>query len=62
MANLKERTEQMPALSPAENARRDAEAERDLKAGVGIPLDEAFAWLHDQVDGVKRPKPKARKL
>jgi len=51
----------MPPLSRAEKARRNAEAERDVRAGVGIPLDEAFAWLHDQVDGVRRPKPKARK-
>jgi hypothetical protein len=62
MANLKERSEQMPPLTPAENARRDAEVERDIRAGIGIPLDEAFDWLHDRVDGVERPKPKARKL
>jgi hypothetical protein len=52
----------MPPLTPTENARRDAEAERDAKAGIGIPLDEAFAWLHDRVDGVEGPKPRARKL
>jgi hypothetical protein len=62
MANLKEHPGQMPDLTPAENARRDRDAEHDAKAGIGIPLDEAFAWLHDRVDGVKRPKPKARKL
>jgi hypothetical protein len=44
------------------NARRDAEAERDSKASVAIPLDEAFERLHDLIDGVKRPKPKPRKL
>ncbi|WP_395020328.1 hypothetical protein [Dongia sp.] len=62
MANLKQRTQQMPALTPVEDTRRDAEAKRDAKAGIGIPLDEAFAWLHDKVDGIERPKPKARKL
>ena len=44
------------------SARRDAEVARDAKAGVGIPLAEAFSWLNNRIDGVQRAKPKARKL
>lgn len=52
----------MPSLSPAENAKRDAEAGRDFEAGVGIPAEEAFAWLHDLIDGANVAPPKARKI
>lgn len=52
----------MPPLPAAENARRDSEAERDFEAGVGIPSDEAFEWLHDRIDGGKAPAPKPRKI
>jgi hypothetical protein len=36
-----------------ESARYDAEADAEFDAGIGIPLKEAFAWLHDLVDGVE---------
>ena len=51
----------MPRLSAEENARRDAEAEREFKAGEGVPAGEAFEWLHGRIDGAKAPMPKARK-
>ena len=62
MAKPKQLPDQMPAIPAEENARLDAEADREFAAGLGIPLDEAFAWLHDAVDGKERPMPKARKL
>lgn len=52
----------MPKLSDAENARRDLQAEADFAAGMGIPAEEVFAYLHNRIDGIKTPKPKARKL
>lgn len=54
--------ESMPSLSPAENAKRDTEADRDFEAGVGIPAEEVFAWLHDRIDGANTTPPKARKI
>jgi hypothetical protein len=62
MANLKKRIEQVGTAKADENARLDAEADREFEAGVAIPLDEAFAWLHDAIDGKDKPKPKARKI
>ncbi|MBV5270067.1 MAG: hypothetical protein JZU55_09400 [Afipia sp.] len=52
----------MPKLSDTENARRDLRAEADFTAGIGIPAEEVFAYLHNRIDGIKTPKPKARKL
>lgn len=52
----------MPKLSEAENARRDLEAEADFAAGIGVPAEEVFAYLRNRIDGIKTPKPKARKL
>jgi hypothetical protein len=62
MANQKTIEDAMPPLPAADNARRDAEAERDFEASVGIPSGETFEWLHDRVDGAKTPAPKPRKI
>jgi len=62
MASRRQPTEQVPAVSPADNVLMDAEADREFEAGLGIPLKEAFDWLHGVADGVERPMPKARKL
>jgi hypothetical protein len=42
-------TQQQPMqkMSSKENARLDVETDAEFAAGVGIPLSEAFAWLHD---------------
>jgi hypothetical protein len=62
MSNREIVSKPMRQLSAAENARRDAEAERDFEAGKGIPAGEVFAWLHDRIDGGQTPVPKARKI
>lgn len=62
MSNPETNFKPMPPLSAAENARLDAEAERDFEAGEGIPADELFAWLHDRIDGGRAPMPKVRKI
>lgn len=62
MPNPRVTGETMPSLSSAENAKRDAEADRDFEAGVSIPVEEVFAWLHDRIDGASMTPPKARKV
>jgi len=62
MANPQPNSKHMPPLSDAENARRDAEAQRSAEAREGIPADELRAWLHARIDGKKLPMPKARKF
>ena len=54
------RLQPMQKISSEENARLDAEAGAEFAAGVGIPLKEAFAWLHDLIDGIERPMPRAQ--
>ncbi len=55
-------TKPMPQPSAEEDARRDAEAEREFEAGVGVSADEAVAWLRGRIDGAHAPMPKARKI
>jgi hypothetical protein len=57
-AKLKE----VPGISSAEDARRDADARREYEAGEGIPSDEVRAWLHARLEGRDVPMPKSRKL
>ena len=62
MVSREPRLQPMQKISSEENARLDAEADAEFAAGVGIPMKEAFAWLHDLVDGIERPMPRARRL
>jgi hypothetical protein len=62
MAGSKISEDIMPPLSAPENARRDAEAERDFEEGIAIPSGEVFDWLHDRIDGGSKPAPKPRKI
>jgi hypothetical protein len=52
----------MRTIPAAENAHLDMEVDREFEAGTGIPLKEAFDWLHGTIDGVEHRMPKARKL
>ncbi|WP_459857171.1 hypothetical protein [Dongia sp. agr-C8] len=61
LQEVQEAVRRKTLVGEQESRRQDAEAQRDTKAGIGIPLDEAFAWLHDRIDGIECPKPKARK-
>lgn len=51
-----------PTLSRDEDARLDAMAQEDLANGVGVPLDEAIAWVESWGSPTELPKPKARKI
>jgi len=52
----------LPRLSPAEEARRDAGARREYEAGEGIPGEDVRSWLQARIDGRDVPMPRARKL
>ena len=49
-------------ISPNEHARLDAMAEEDIANDVGVPLDEAIAWVKSWGSPDELPTPKARKL
>ena len=53
---------ELPALSRAENARLDAMADEDIANDVGVPLDEAIAWVESWGSLDQLSPPKARKL
>jgi hypothetical protein len=52
----------LPALSQEEDARLDAMADEDIANDVGVPLDEAIAWVESWGTRDQLPTPKARKL
>jgi predicted transcriptional regulator len=52
----------MPKRSAADEARLDRIAAEDVADGVGVPLDEAIAWVESWGTPGELPSPKARKL
>jgi predicted transcriptional regulator len=49
-------------LSAAEEAALEKLADEEFEAGVGIPLEEAVAWVDSWFTPNELPAPKARKL
>jgi hypothetical protein len=54
--------QEMPKRSAADEARLDRIAAEDVADGVGVPLDEAIAWVESWGTPGELPSPKARKL
>jgi len=54
--------QEMPNRSAADEARLDRIAAEDVADGVGVPLDEAIAWVESWGTPGELPSPKARKL
>jgi hypothetical protein len=52
----------LPALSRNENARLNSMSNEDIANDVGVPLDEAIAWVESWGSPDELPTPKARKL
>jgi len=51
-----------PTLSREEDARLNAMTDEDIVNDVGVPLDEAIAWVESWGSPDELPTPKARKL
>lgn len=56
------RESEFPALGRNVDARLNAMADEDIANDVGVPLDEAIAWVESWGSPDERPTPKARKL
>jgi len=54
--------QEMPKRSATDEARLDRIAAEDVGDGVGVPLDEAVAWVESWGTPGELPSPKARKL
>ncbi len=55
-------SQEMPKRTAAEEARLDRIAADDIADGIGVPLDEAIAWVESWGTPGELPSPKARKL
>jgi predicted transcriptional regulator len=55
-------SQEVPKRSAEDEARLDRKAAEDLASGVGVPLDEAIAWVESWGTPGEKPSPKARKL
>jgi hypothetical protein len=49
-------------MSAEEEAALEQLADREFETGVGVPLEEAVAWVKSWFTPDERPAPKARKL
>ena len=56
------RESDLPALTRKEDARLNAMANEDIANDVGVPLDEAIAWVESWGSPNELPAPKARKF
>jgi predicted transcriptional regulator len=54
--------QEMPKRSAADEARLEHMAAEDVAKGVGVPLEEAIAWVESWGTPGELPSPKARKL
>jgi predicted transcriptional regulator len=54
--------EEMPKRSAADEARLERIAAEDVANGVGVPLEEAIAWVESWGSPRELPSPKARRL
>jgi hypothetical protein len=49
-------------MSAEEEAALERLADREFETGIGVPLEEAVAWVKSWFTPDERPAPKARKL